>query len=255
MNRYIATVAIGLNAAVLTGVLANSARAMSPTALPPSMPVSPEITSLESGAIAFPNQPVQLAQAAYPTLTIESTGEAVNQLQAMLSLLGFYQGEINGTYDSATQTAVAQFQAAAGIVADGIVGPSTWQKLLPTPDEAGAIATIPVSTANRLPTDGLPTNNPPNGNSSANTSSSPGSPPPPAVPSGPPILRPNAEGAAVAQLQRELQELGYYNGPIDGGYGELTKAAVEQFQADQQLVVDAIVGPSTWDALSNALDR
>ncbi|MEO0770877.1 MAG: peptidoglycan-binding protein [Cyanobacteria bacterium J06649_4] len=185
--------------------------------------------------------PIQLAQVnTYPILTAESTGEAVSQLQAMLSLLGFYQGAIDGTYSESTQAAVSRFQAAAGIVADGIVGPSTWQKLLPTPDDVSTVATAPRPTTPR------PAETPP---PQTNT------PPASVVPSGPPILRPEAEGAAVAQLQRELQELGYYNGPIDGGFGELTKAAVERFQADQQLVVDAVVGPSTWDALTNALER
>lgn len=183
--------------------------------------------------------PVRLAQAGgFPTLTSESTGESVRQLQGMLRLLGFYTGEIDGVYSAATQTAVSQFQSAAGIAVDGITGPSTWQKLLPQPAEVQAVAARPAPVA----APPAPENN------------ATAEPAEPITPPGPPILRPGAEGPAVAQLQRELQELGFYEGDIDGGYGELTQAAVESFQREQQITVDAIVGPSTWDALSRALD-
>lgn len=166
----------------------------------------------------------------YPLLASGSTGAAVSQLQATLKLLGFYSGEISGSYSAATQAAVAQFQTAAGISADGITGPSTWAKLLPAPD---AVASIPAS---QIPAPAVTQQTKPEA-------------------SEPPILRPGIEGTAVSQLQQELATLGYYKGAIDGGYGESTQAAVRAFQADKGLVVDAIVGPSTWDALTQALSE
>jgi N-acetylmuramoyl-L-alanine amidase len=178
-------------------------------------------------------QPSDTAYANYPLLTTGSTGESVSELQATLKLLGFYQGAIDGTYGQPTQAAVAQFQTAAGITADGITGPSTWQKLLPAPSDITAAAEAP---ATAQPAAAVASS----GNS---------------APLGPPVLRAEAAGPAVAQLQRELQELGYYQGPIDGGFGAQTQASVEKFQADQQLFVDGVVGPSTWDALSGALDN
>ena len=187
----------------------------------------------------------------YPVLSAGSTGDTVSRLQATLKLLGFYQGSVDGTYNASTQTAVTQFQTAAGLSADGITGPSTWQKLLPSPSDISNTAIVePVATTPQ-PAEGPAAEQP------AEQPAEPAATQPaeePAAPTGPPILRPDVEGGAVAQLQRELQQLGYYDGDIDGIYGEQTQAAVISFQTDQQLEADAIVGPSTWDALTRALN-
>ena len=51
--------------------------------------------------------------------------EATKHIQSMLSDLGYYAGDINGTYDTATEDAVKAFQTEQGLTADGIVGPKT----------------------------------------------------------------------------------------------------------------------------------
>jgi peptidoglycan hydrolase-like protein with peptidoglycan-binding domain len=53
----------------------------------------------------------------------------------------------------------------------------------------------------------------------------------------------------VERLQRRLQELGYFDGPITGYYGEITADAVQEFQRSNGLSVDGIVGPQTESAL------
>ncbi|MGM0409672.1 MAG: cell wall hydrolase [Bacillota bacterium] len=59
------------------------------------------------------------------------------------------------------------------------------------------------------------------------------------------VLKINSRGADVAQLQKKLLQLSYYNGQVDGLYGPGTAEAVKNFQRDKGLVADGIVGPST----------
>ncbi len=66
-----------------------------------------------------------------PILRIGTEGTSVSQVQGVLKLLGFYQGEVNGIYDENTQMAVSRFQEAAGLEVDGILGNNTWNRLLP----------------------------------------------------------------------------------------------------------------------------
>ncbi|MFE5942791.1 peptidoglycan-binding protein [Streptomyces sp. NPDC056480] len=64
-----------------------------------------------------------------------------------------------------------------------------------------------------------------------------------------PLLRMGDSGPFVVRLQEDLTTHGYAVGQVDGIFGPKTDAAVRQFQSDQGLVVDGIVGPATWTAL------
>lgn len=70
-----------------------------------------------------------------PTLQSGSTGGDVKRLQRLLVMLKFldYTG-IDGSFGAQTQNAVTSFQQAAGLTADGIAGPQTWQALPADPD-------------------------------------------------------------------------------------------------------------------------
>ncbi len=50
-------------------------------------------------------------------------------LQVLLKELGYYAGRVTGYYDDGTRDAVRSFQRAAGITADGVVGPATFYQL------------------------------------------------------------------------------------------------------------------------------
>ena len=53
------------------------------------------------------------------------------------------------------------------------------------------------------------------------------------------------EGSAVRNLQYTLYELGYYDGSIDGKFGQTTSDAVRAFQIQNKLSVDGKAGPET----------
>lgn len=66
-----------------------------------------------------------------------------------------------------------------------------------------------------------------------------------------PTLRNGSRGEYVTLLQTKLIQLGYDLAPYgaDGTFGNKTMNAVKNFQRDQGLSADGVVGPKTWDAL------
>lgn len=64
-----------------------------------------------------------------------------------------------------------------------------------------------------------------------------------------PTLRYGDNGEYVKLLQSQLKNLTFYNGNIDGFFGDSTTQSVKYFQANNQLLDDGIVGKDTWSAL------
>jgi hypothetical protein len=56
----------------------------------------------------------------------------------------------------------------------------------------------------------------------------------------------------IADVQAELQEMGYYTGEVDGLLGPLTREALAAYQADQGLVATAVIDEPTLDSLGLA---
>ncbi len=59
-------------------------------------------------------------------------------------------------------------------------------------------------------------------------------------------LKYGSRGADVTYLQQRLTAKGYGTGSIDGIFGVKTLEAVKEFQAENNLTVDGIVGQDTW---------
>jgi len=69
------------------------------------------------------------------------------------------------------------------------------------------------------------------------------------------ILKPGSKGVEVEQLQEILSSLHFNPGEIDGIFGGQTLIAVKQFQQQQGLPADGIVGVTTQNALNAALQN
>lgn len=59
-----------------------------------------------------------------------ATGTDVRAIQELLRLLGFFAGDVSGTYDEAAAEAVRHFQRSRGLAPDAVVGPATYDALL-----------------------------------------------------------------------------------------------------------------------------
>ena len=150
-------------------------------------------------------------------LKLGSTGSDVRDLQTDLTTLGYYWADITGSYGTKTEAAVKSFQKAKGLTADGVAGSKTISAIAAAIDRMGA---------------------------SSGSSSS--------VSSGA-ALKLNSQGDKVAQLQKDLETLGYYYADITGNFGAKTEAAVKAFQKDKGLTSDGVAGSKTLAAVETAL--
>ena len=66
----------------------------------------------------------------YPTLRKGARGNITKLLQEKLVSLGYNTNGVDGIFGAGTKKAVISFQKYYGLVADGIVGKNTWNKLL-----------------------------------------------------------------------------------------------------------------------------
>ena len=62
-----------------------------------------------------------------------------------------------------------------------------------------------------------------------------------------------SSGDDVRQIQQKLRQWGYYDGAIDGAYGQDTYNAVMRFQRKNGLSADGVVGPATAAAIGISL--
>ncbi len=143
-----------------------------------------------------------------------SHGTEVVSIQQRLIKLGYYDGNVDGSYGPATKNAVIAFQNDNGLYPDGCAGSNTLAAL-GIDGNSAVPETEPEASAK---------------NNTANISS--------------PLFY-GSRGSEVVILQQKLKELGYFIGMIDGVFGDYTKSAVKLFQLINGLDVDGMAGPAT----------
>ncbi len=172
-------------------------------------------------------------------LHIGDEGSDVKKLQKALAILGYYSLSVDGKYGDGTTTAVALFQQAEELEADGIAGKSTIKAIfgscaktadITVSGEATAAAQTTTASSGTAATTA----------SGADTVSSISE-----IGTAPSATKEGDSGSNVVKLQQALELLGYYSGVIDGSYGAKTVSAVMRFQRNRGMKEDGIAGAST----------
>ncbi len=145
-------------------------------------------------------------------LGLGDTGRQVEVLQQRLQQLGYYNGSINGLFDRPTETAVSRFQTTKRLSRTGKLDRPTQVALQPS-QKQNAQTPPPPPRGIGLRQDDRASAVPISSNSRSN----------------------------IYQLQRRLQDLSFYNGPISGVFDAPTKAALDQAQRSYGVSTDDLL--------------
>jgi len=140
--------------------------------------------------------------------------DAIKNVQQLLSDRGFYGGAIDGISGPMTKEAIILAQKTYGLIADGVAGSLTLAALeVGSNYVGGPVVNVDYKDPSNIP-DGL-------------------------------------SNSSIAQGQRLLSNLGFYNGAIDGVQGSKTTAAIKEAQALYGLTIDGVLGSRTLRALQS----
>ena len=157
-----------------------------------------------------------------PTRTLRRnyTGDDVLSVQLRLTELGYYTVSTTSVYDTATISAVTQFQKRNSLTADGVAGTKTYAKLY-SAEAIPAASVTPTPTATATSAWNVPTR----------------------------TLKIGSTGSDVTTVEERLQDLGYYTGTIGTYYNAAVYNAVKAFQSANGLTADGIAGTKTYSKL------
>lgn len=167
------------------------------------------------------------------TSKLGDKGQDVVKLQQALNVLGYFNGTIDGSFGTATETALKRFQSNRKMTVDGIAGPGTLYVIFGS-NINGSISTQSVqNTVNTI----ISTVSQGATYNKVKSISEIGT-----IPN---TTKLGDNGLDVAKLQQALNVLGYYNGTIDGNFGAQTENALKRFQTNKKLSADGVAGPGT----------
>lgn len=133
-------------------------------------------------------------------------GAEVSNLQTRLTALGCYSSEVTGVFGPKTEEGVKLCQQQFNLTADGIAGSKTMAMLNGNSFETPQSFTPAQNNTREV------------------------------------LLQQGDRGGNVTELQQRLQSLGYSTGGVDGVYGDMTAAAVRDFQQSHGLTGDGKFG-------------
>lgn len=163
------------------------------------------------------------------TVSVGKQGELVERIQIRLTELGYYHGEVSGTFDTKTSTATKTFQKKNGLTADGKAGVKTVEMLFGGDALSAQATPTPKPTATPKPTP-VPT-------------------PRPTLKAPTAKVQRGSSGNNAKMVQKRLEDLHYYTGKVDGKFGSDSEKALKAFQKKHGLKVDGIAGASTYALL------
>ena len=212
----------------------------------------------------------------------------VKAAQQKLKNLGIYSGEVTGNIGEKTTAAIKEFQKRNNLTVDGVLGPSTLQKLNVASSSSSSSSSNDASTDTikdvqaKLKNMGIYSGEV-TGNVGDKTTAAikefqkrynltvDGVAGPATVAklnqvysnsttvkvssSSKTGLGLGSSGTAVSQLQTNLTTLGYYWAEITGNFGAKTETAVKAFQKAYGLPQDGVAGTSTLNAISTAVAK
>jgi len=145
------------------------------------------------------------------------SGSDVKKLQRALDIVGAYDGSIDGNFGDLTEEAVKAYQKDKRLTADGVAGNDTIKALF---DQEAAKTSEEDKTVDGI--DSLSD-----------------------IGDAPATSEKGDSGTKVKKLQQALKLKGYYSGPTDGDYGEVTETAVKAFQKAKGMSQDGVAGKTT----------
>ena len=154
----------------------------------------------------------------YSILQKGMSGREVKALQEALIELGFLTGSADGVFGNGTENAVIAFQQKNDYPATGIMDANIQAFLYNGKPKNSRGTATKINTL--APIDGV-------------------------------TMKLNNTGDAVAELQKKLTLLGYYDGPVNHKYDSKTKSAVMAFQKKNGLTADGVCGQTTQKLLDS----